>query len=46
MNNEFKKYIKLALFDDLDLESTKTAFSMIMSGEIGEIQISSFDLKT
>ena len=42
MNNEFKKYIKLALFDDLDLESTKTAFSMIMSGEIGEIQISSF----
>ena len=42
MNNDFKHYIKLAYEDNLDLESTSSAFKLIMSGNVNEIQISSF----
>lgn len=42
MNSDFKDYIKLAYEDRLDKESTIEALKLIMSGEINEIQISSF----
>ena len=42
MNKSLKKYITLAFNDELDLKATKEAFNLIMSGDIGDIQISSF----
>ena len=42
MNSDFKDFIKLAYEDRLDKELTIEAFKLIMSGEINEIQISSF----
>ncbi len=42
MTEDLKKYILLAYNENLDFESTKSAFELIMSGNINEIQISSF----
>lgn len=42
MSTEFKEFIKLVYEDNLDLESTKSAFELIMSGKVNDIQISSF----
>ncbi len=42
MKKDFKNFIKLIYEDQLDMESTKIAFSMIMNGEIDDIQISAF----
>ena len=42
MKNDLKDYISLVYNDNLDLESTKLAFNIIMSGNASDIQISSF----
>ncbi len=42
MSSEFKQYIKRVYEESLDAESTSAAFKLIMSGEVNEIQISSF----
>ena len=42
MTRDLKKYIQKAFNNDLDFDSTKTAFSMIMDGDTNDIQISSF----
>ena len=42
MKTDFKDLIIKVYNDDLDLESTRTAFSMIMNGEINDTQISAF----
>ena len=42
MNNEFKEYINLVFEDNLDINSSKNAFELIMEGNISEVQISSF----
>ena len=42
MKADFTNYIKLAFNDELDMNSTKLAFSQIMNNNVNEIQISSF----
>lgn len=42
MNDEFKEYINLVFEDNLDINSSKNAFKLIMEGNISEVQISSF----
>ncbi len=42
MSQDFRKYIQMAYENDLNLASTKEVFTLIMNGDVDEIQISSF----
>ena len=42
MNTDIKFFINLALNEKLDLEATRKSFEIIMSGNVSDIQISSF----
>ena len=42
MTEDFKIYIKLAFENNLNFDTTKEAFNLIMNGNVSEIQISSF----
>ena len=42
MTADIREYISLAFNDDLDYDSTKSVFKLVMDGEVNDIQISSF----
>ena len=42
MTEDIRKYISLAFNDELDYDSTKSVFKLVMDGEVNDIQISSF----
>ena len=42
MTADIREYISLAFNDELDYDSTKSVFKLVMDGEVNDIQISSF----